>query len=79
MGADRMANKGARGMAVPVLHSNDVSALAPTMGVTSALQAVAGTNMHIVMSTADASGRPYLVHAVVHKDLAGALCSVGRQ
>jgi len=34
-------------------------------------QAVAGTNMHIVMSTADASGRPYLVHAVVHKDLAG--------
>jgi len=27
--------------------------------------------MHIVMSTADASGQPYLVHAVVHKDLSG--------
>ena len=71
-----MADKGARGIAVTVLHSNHVSdsTLAHTMGVTSALQAVAGTNMHIVMSTAAASGQPYLVHAVVHKDLAGALC-----
>ena len=76
-----MAEKGARSIVVTVLHSNDVSdsTLAHTMGVTSTLQAVAGSNMHIVMSTADASGRPYLVHAVVHKDLAGALCSVGRQ